>query len=248
MKKKAIEYNAYIDESGDEGINRGSNYFILTAIIVKKENDLDIARKVDSIKENLELNRISQLHWNRVKGRPNKQMIVDSIKDLDIILINVIIDTRKIKFIPSKDMYYYFTEYLYERISKMMIEMNGCASLYISSRSQLNKEDLIGYIKRRSKKHSIDYSRINLTKEQIKIHPNKQKRILQLADCCCSALGHAIKYNNKQCCDIYKPLLSKCYSRYNHINNYGIKFVPPEGMPNDFLLLEEIKKSSKETV
>ena len=29
------EYNVYIDESGDEGINKGSKYFILTAIIVE---------------------------------------------------------------------------------------------------------------------------------------------------------------------------------------------------------------------
>ena len=28
-----IEYNCYIDESGDEGIRKGSKYFILTAII-----------------------------------------------------------------------------------------------------------------------------------------------------------------------------------------------------------------------
>ncbi len=27
-------YNVYIDESGDEGINKGSRYFILTSIIV----------------------------------------------------------------------------------------------------------------------------------------------------------------------------------------------------------------------
>ena len=36
--KSKNEYNVYIDESGDEGINKGSKYFILTAIIVKKES------------------------------------------------------------------------------------------------------------------------------------------------------------------------------------------------------------------
>ena len=33
------EYNIYIDESGDEGINKGSKFFILTAIIVEKEKE-----------------------------------------------------------------------------------------------------------------------------------------------------------------------------------------------------------------
>ena len=37
MENKKTEYNVYIDESGDEGINKGSKYFILTAIIVKKK-------------------------------------------------------------------------------------------------------------------------------------------------------------------------------------------------------------------
>ena len=56
------EYNVYIDESGDEGIKKGSKYFILTALIVKKENDLKIAKNVDIIKQNLEMNIKSRLH------------------------------------------------------------------------------------------------------------------------------------------------------------------------------------------
>ncbi len=55
--KSKNEYNVYIDESGDEGINKGSKYFILTAIIVKKEKDLEISRTVDLIKENLEMSK-----------------------------------------------------------------------------------------------------------------------------------------------------------------------------------------------
>lgn len=55
MGNKRNEFNVYIDESGDEGINKGSKYFILTAIIVKKENDLEISKSVDLIKQNLEI-------------------------------------------------------------------------------------------------------------------------------------------------------------------------------------------------
>ena len=56
------EYNVYIDESGDEGINKGSKFFILTAIIVDKEKDLEISKSIDQIKENLEMNIKTQLH------------------------------------------------------------------------------------------------------------------------------------------------------------------------------------------
>lgn len=33
------DYNVYIDEAGDEGLNKGSKYFILTAVIVPKNKD-----------------------------------------------------------------------------------------------------------------------------------------------------------------------------------------------------------------
>ena len=57
------EFNIYIDESGDEGINRGSKYFILTAIIVKKDNDLEISKYVDKIKISLEMD-VKNHTWN----------------------------------------------------------------------------------------------------------------------------------------------------------------------------------------
>ena len=74
-------YNIYIDESGDEGIgiNKGSKYFILTAIIVNKEDELDFINTVKNIKENLDLSITTQLHWNKIKGFPNKKYIIDTI-------------------------------------------------------------------------------------------------------------------------------------------------------------------------
>ena len=62
MDKNKNKYNVYIDESGDEGIQRGSNYFILTAIVVSKEKDLENAKVVDEIKTKLGLSIKEQLH------------------------------------------------------------------------------------------------------------------------------------------------------------------------------------------
>ena len=59
-------YNVYIDESGDEGIRRGTKWFILTAIIVSKEYDLTLSNKIVEIKNKLGLDRKSQLHWNKL--------------------------------------------------------------------------------------------------------------------------------------------------------------------------------------
>lgn len=220
-----MEYNVYIDESGDEGINKGSKYFILTAVIVKKDKDLEVSKSVDLIKQNLEMPIKNQLHWKLLKGMPNKRMIMDIVGGLDIKIINVIIDTKCIQFIPSNNIYNYFSGYLYERICWYMNEINGIANINISSRGNLSKTNLSKYLNDKNhKKFNIDTGCI----KQIKIIPNERKKMLQLADCCCSALFQALKYNNECHFDYIKRIQHKLYSRGNNVLSYGLKLVPTD--------------------
>lgn len=217
------EYNVYIDESGDEGIHKGSKYFILTAIVVPKNKDLEISKEVDKIKEDLELNIKSQLHWNKIKGFPNKQMIMKRIENLDVAIINIIVDTNNIKFIPSIEIYNYFSGYLFERICWMMKGNAAIANIKISSRGNLKKESLINFLQdKNNKKFKIDYSLIN----DIKIYPNSSKKLLQLADCCCSALGQALKYDDETHKRYISYLKNKFYNYKGNYLGYGIKCVP----------------------
>lgn len=223
MKNK--EYNVYIDESGDEGINKGSKYFILTAIIVEKEKDLVISKSVDDIKTNLEMNIKSQLHWKLINGYPNKKMIMETIKNLDIKIINVIVDTKCIKMIPSNNIYNFFSGYLYERIFWYMNENNGVANINISSRGNLSKKALSDYLNNNNhKKFEIDNSKI----KSIKIIPNERKKLLQLADCCCSALFQALKYNNEIHFNYIKQIKNKLYRKGKNLISYGLKLVPSD--------------------
>ena len=66
------KYNVYIDESGDEGLQRGSKYFILTAIIVDDTLDLNISKSVDTIKEELEIKRLVNYIGTRLKAIQTK--------------------------------------------------------------------------------------------------------------------------------------------------------------------------------
>lgn len=224
---KSKEYNVYIDESGDEGINKGSKYFILTAIIVKKDKDLEISKKVDEIKTNLEMNIKSQLHWKLIKGYPNKMMIMKTIKDLDIKIINVIVDTKCIKLIPSNNIYNYFSGYLYERICWLMQENDASANISISSRGNLSKKNLSAYLNSNNhKKFEIDSSKI----KNIKIIPNERKKLLQLADCCCSALFQALKYNDEAHFKYIKEIKNKLYCKGKNLISYGLKLVPSDSI------------------
>ena len=219
------EYNVYIDESGDEGIRKGSKYFILTAIIVSKDKDLEISKQVDKIKENLEMNIKTQLHWKLLKGLPNKKMIMDIISELDIKIINVIVDTKCIKFIPSNNIYNFFSGYLYERICWYMNDVNAIANINISSRGNLSKKELSNYINNKNhKKFNIDSTKI----KQIKIIPNERKKLLQLADCCCSALFQSLKYHDITHFEYIKKIKNKLYSKNNNLLSYGLKLVPSD--------------------
>lgn len=225
MVKTNHEYNVYIDESGDEGINKGSKYFILTAIVVKKEKDLEISKEVDNIKSNLEMNIKSQLHWKLIKGYPNKKMIMETIRDLDITIINVIVDTKCIKMIPSNNIYNYFSGYLYERICWFMEENKGVANINISARGNLSKKSLSNYLNSNNhKKFEIDSSKI----KSIKIIPNERKKLLQLADCCCSALFQSLKYNDNTHFKYIKEIKNKLYCKSNKLISYGLKLVPSD--------------------
>lgn len=223
MENEVNEYNVYIDESGDEGIRRGSKYFILTAIIVSKEKDLGISKSVDKIKENLELDIKQQLHWKLIKGYPNKEMIMCIVGDLDLKIINIIIDTTCINLIPSNNIYNYFSGYLYERICWLMNEYNGKANINISSRGNLSKKELNEYLNSKNhKKFNIDNNRIN----KIKIIPNERRKLLQLADCCYSALFQALKYNNEKHFNYISKIKNKIYHKNNNYLSYGLKLVP----------------------
>lgn len=234
------EYNIYIDESGDEGINKGSKYFILTAIIVDKNKDLEISKEIDVIKTNLEMNIKAQLHWKLIRGYPNKKMIMDTIKNLDIKIINVIVDTKCIKMIPSNNIYNYFSGYLYERICWYMSDKNAVANINISSRGNLSKKSLNDYLNNHNhKKFEIDSTKI----KSIKIIPNERKKLLQLADCCCSALFQALKYNNQTHFKYIKEIKNKLYCKGKNLISYGLKLVPSDSKAIELKnLLEFLKK------
>lgn len=216
------EYNVYIDESGDEGIHKGSKYFILTALLVNKNDDLNVSKMVDQIKSDIELNVKSQLHWKLIKGFPNKMMIMSTIENMKVTIINIVVDTQKIKFIHSGDIYNHFSGYLFERICWFAQTQNANVNINISSRGNLEKQKLINFLKGNNTKFQIDYSRI----KDIKIYPNSQKKLLQLADCCCSSLGQALKYDDDKYRNFIKHLKPRFYSCKKKYLGYGLKYVP----------------------
>lgn len=155
---------------------------------------------------------------------------METISKLDVTIINIIVDTTNIKHIASNNIYNFFSGYLYERICWFMIDHKGKANINISSRGNLSKKSLSEFINSRNhKKFEIDASRI----KTIKIIPNERKKLLQLADCCCSALFQSLKYNNKTHFEYINIIKEKLYSNNGKIMSYGIKLVPGNVIVNE---------------
>ena len=125
--------------------------------------------------------------------------------------------------INTNEIYNHFSGYLYERICWFVRDKNAVANINISSRGEnLTKANLINFLKKNNEKFKIDYNKI----KTIKIYPNSQKKLLQLADCCCSALGQALKYNDEKHHNYILYLKDKFYMYRKKYLGYGLKYVP----------------------
>lgn len=213
-------------KAGDEGIKRGSEWFILTAIIVPKEYDLTLSNKIVSIKETLNMNRKEQLHWNKILKYDKKIQIIYDLISENFKIIHVAINTYEINKLKSKDLYPYFMSYLIERVSYYVSNNKGKCNIFISTRNENNKiknEHLRTELMNKRTYHHIAIKCIN----NIKFIDNRERNLLQLADVCCSSFAQAIKYNTNQEWEYVLKLKSNIWNYKGLIMGYGIKFYPP---------------------
>ena len=211
---------------GDEGIKRGSEWFILTAIIVPKEYDLSLSKKILSIKETMNMQRKDQLHWNKILKYDKKIQIIYDLIAENFKIIHVAINTYEINKLKSKDLYPYFMSYLIERVSYYVSNNKGKCNIFISTRNENSKEKtehLKNELMNKRSYHHINTKCIN----NIKFIDNRDRNLLQLADVCCSSFAQAIKYNTSQEWEYVMKLKTNIWNYKGKIIGYGIKFYPP---------------------
>lgn len=221
-----MKYNVYIDESGDEGIKKGSKWFILTAIIVPEDYDLKLSNKIVSIKESLGMDRKNQLHWNKILSHDKKIKIIYDLIAENFKIIHVAINTYEITKLKSKDLYPYFMSYLIERVTYYIKSQRSTCDITISTRNDNNKaknEYLKQELMNKRNYHKIDTKVIN----DIKFIDNNKRNLLQLADVCCSSFAQAIKYNTEKEWEYVIKLKTNIYTCKAGIIGSGIKFYPP---------------------
>ena len=208
----AKELNAYIDEAGDEGFKSGaSQWFIISAVIVDKNNDRDIARVIDNIKNRLWGDVTRQpLHWVRLRHN-QKQVVIQELSKHSFTILSVALEKKYLareRFDPHYDrdnrmkfrwaMYFYATRLLVERICKYAERQGAIVNLIFENRTSISYKDLRDYLTLMTE-YPGPYSRSpTIQRTLIKsLEPkNKETRkLLQVADVCSGALKDALEIN-----------------------------------------------------
>lgn len=248
---KEISYRVYIDESGDEGFvfhsdgSGSSRWFILSAVVVRKKNDLSLVRTMENVRSVLGKAPRKELHFRELKHE-QRVPYVKQIAGGQIKTVNVLIHKPSLrepeKFQSEKFLLYrYASRYLLERVSWLCRdkhnpgEGNGRADIIFSNRSIMSYDDLTAYLQMLRKKADSDPMDIRI--DWSVVDPRRVSAVdhaklagLQIADAVASSLFYAVNLNRYgESEDKYaRLLLPICYRHKGAALGYGLKFWPDE--------------------
>lgn len=239
------DYTVYIDEAGDLGIGRGTRWFVLSAVIVAKEDERAIRDKMSQIKSRL---NVKEIHLRKIFEFSKRSFIVRELNSQKFTYINILVDTTKFDKtkIPNPLMAYnYVCKYLLERVSLFLVERGKVADVMLSARGTSRDGDLIRYIKEKLlpyEKNSINEAVFN----KISAKGAGEWELLQLADVCATTMFLTYEINgygfSTPC---FSTAMANHLYRYRGIvESYGIKFFTNDMKP-DVTQLKSTRVCSK---
>jgi hypothetical protein len=127
---KGASFVVYIDESGDEGFKfaaGSTEWFILSAVVIEKANDLKVVKLIDTVRALLERKDKEPLHFRKMKHE-HRVPLIHAIAQANLKLITVMVHKPSIVNIENFEqkyrLYFYATRLLLERVS--CIAVSGC--------------------------------------------------------------------------------------------------------------------------
>lgn len=220
----------YIDEAGDLGIGKGSDWFVLAGIIVNKEEEPLIRDTIKNIRTKLNINEI---HFRKMASFDKKSYAVAELSKCNFEYIVVIADTNKVNLSklyseyterPSILSYNHICRYLIERASWLLRDSGRIADIVLSSRGTSRDADLIAYIK--NKLIPFSGNQIENYFGNISAKSASSWDLLQLADVCATSMYNMHQHNGLGFitpCYAYR-LQSHLYRHNGKLLKYGIKY------------------------
>lgn len=236
-------FRVYIDESGDEGFvfrpdgSGSSRWLILSAVVVRKKDDLRLVRALEAARVILKREPRSSLHFCRLK-HDHRLPYLRTIAAEPIETVSVLIHKPSIRrpenFQGMKHLLYrYASRLLLERVSWCCREQHdpeakGGAEVVFSNRAQMSYDDLRGYLRvLQGQETTIDWDFIN--PELVRAVEHSKLAGLQVADAVASSLYAALNPNSFGDVESrYSKLLRPTFhrSRSGQVLSHGLKFWP----------------------
>lgn len=222
----------YIDEAGDLGIGRGTQWFVMSAVIVDKIVEKQIRAKIAQIKAKI---NVQEIHMRKIKDFNKRGLIVRELSSEDFAYMNVLVDTNKFdkKKIPSPNIAYnYVCKYLLQRVSWYLEECGKAGDIVLSARGTSRDKELIDYIQ--DKLLPYQGNSINSTVfNKISAKTAATWDMLQLADVCATTMFLTYEINgygfSVPCYSF--ALADHLYRKRGKLDSYGVKFFTSEMRP-----------------
>jgi hypothetical protein len=240
MKRSFV---VYIDEAGDEGFSfaKGSSiWFILTALIAKKNNDLQVVTLASDIKKRF--GKQKPLHFRDLKHE-QRLPLVQAISEQQIKVVSILIHKPSLKepekFQDRYRLYFYGVRYLLERVSWYCRDHktprdpgDGSAEIIFSNRGGMSYSELKSYLDHLERQSDVSDVRIEwsvIRTGQIKSYAMSKRAGLQIVDAVCGSFFFALEprhgFTESRYAQMLEPVV---YQRGGLYLGYGLKFWPRE--------------------
>ena len=228
------ECTVYIDEAGDLGIARGTKWFVLSAVIVNKEDESAIRANMTQIKAKLNLREI---HLRKIQDFNKRAYIVRELSNENFTYMNILVDTDlfdKAKIPTPLIAYNYVCKYLLQRVSWFLESTGKTADIVLSARGTDRDNEWITYIKQKLLPFPDNSIKSQMV-DKVLAKTSASWDLLQLADICATTMFLTYEVNKSFgfCVPCFSMALrDHLYKRYGKIDSYGIKFFTPLMKPN----------------
>ena len=145
-EKQITPSTVYIDEAGDLGYQRGTQWFVLAAVVVDKTEETELRHKIEIVRERL---NVREIHMRKLRDYNQRAFAVDVLADGTFTYIAVLVDTKKLNLTmraTASVAYNYICRMLLERVSWFLRDTQRVGDIVLSARGTARDEELIQYI------------------------------------------------------------------------------------------------------
>lgn len=235
----------YIDEAGDLGFNRGTKWFVLSAVIVLKSDEAAIRQKMTAIKNRL---NVQEIHLRKITDFQKRAYAVRELSGESFVYTNIVVDTSKLNAekIPNPIIAYnYVCKYLLQKVSAYLQHNGLIADVVLSARGTSRDGELITYINDKLLPYPANHIN-SACFEKITVKTASQWDMLQLADVCATSMFLAHEVNGFGfVVPCYQIVLADHLIRVNgRVKPHGLKYFTNEMSP-DFEELRSLRICAK---